>query len=150
MERIMSAIYKQPDRFIVTKLFFSSRNNEMLIQKSRWYRNDFHLSVYVKVEPTESGSRLFYKTILNPKTRLFMWFYYVFLIYICLQLVLHVMDGVKVGKASADEYLWLLHPLGMMFGGFALTEFGKWMSKDEAAEISKLIVSQFASSEITG
>ena len=149
IERIMTAFSKQTEDYLVSKPFLSSNhnNNELIIQKQRWYRNDFHFSVYTKVEPTAGGSKLFYRVGLNQKVKWFLWLWYGFLSFTCLRIAVHITDDFKAGKVPVSEYFWLLFPIGMMIFMYGLTKFGKWLSSNEVEEIVELLNHEFANSE---
>jgi hypothetical protein len=120
--------------------------NTVMIQKRRYYRNDFHPYLYAQVEPTSFGSKLTGRFAMNQGTRGFMllWFGLVGLVGIIA--AINIIGEVAAGQKPKSELLHLLQPIGMLVFGCLLVVFGKWFSRKERQQIVEWLNSLFTDS----
>ena len=120
--------------------------NTVMIQKRRYYRNDFHPYLYAQVEPTAFGSKLTGRFAMNQWTRGFMLLWFGFVGFAGIALAITITRKVATGLSAKSELLYLLHPIAMLVFGFLLVVIAGWFSRKEKQQIAQWLNTLFADS----
>ncbi len=105
------------------------------VQKRRYHRNGFHPYLFAKIEPTAMGSRVQARIGMHPVTRMFMVVWFAFGAIIESIVMGSLVIGVAHGQNASSELLWLLHPVALLGGGYAVLRLGQYLCRGEPEEL---------------
>ena len=120
--------------------------NTLVIQKRRYYRNDFHQCLYARVEPTSFGSKLTGHFAMNKSTRGFMLLWFGLVGFAAIVMAISITGKIATGHRRVSELLYILHPIGMLVFGYLLVSIGGWFSRKEKQQIAEWLNRLFADS----
>ena len=122
--------------------------NTLMIQKRRYYRNDFHPYLYAQVEPTSFGSKLTGHFAMKKLMRGFMLLWLGVVGFVGIIAAMSIVRTVGIGQEPKGEFVTPLIPVWMFVFGCLLVLIGGWFSRKEKQEIAEWLQELFRDSRL--